>query len=72
MDCPYCEVKTNEFNPVNQTVKYSGIELALNRQGILRVRAFDFHGDPPTIGFTAQDVVEIKYCPMCGKRFINN
>ena len=70
MCCPYCEIKTNEFNPMNQTVAYSGIELSLNRQGMLRVRVLDCHGYSPTIGLATQDIVEIKYCPMCGKRFM--
>lgn len=72
MSCPYCESVTNDFLPMNQTVEYSGIEMALNCQGMLRVRVLDCSDDSPTIGLAAQDIVEIKYCPMCGKRFIKN
>ena len=33
MKCSYCEVDTNDFVQMNQTVGYSGIEIAINRQG---------------------------------------
>ena len=65
MDCPYCESKDNSFIEVNQTKEYSGIEICLNRQGILRVR----YSDDNSIYFISQDVVEIKHCPYCGKEF---
>lgn len=70
MSCPYCEHATNDFLPMNQTIEYSGIEIALNRQGILRVRVLDCSDESPTIGLLTQDIVEIKFCPLCGKRFI--
>lgn len=70
MSCPYCESATNDFLPINQTIEYSGIEMALNRQGMLRVRVLDCSDESPTIGLLTQDVVEIKFCPLCGKRFI--
>lgn len=60
--CPYCEAKTNDFVPINQSVEYSGIEIALNRQGMLRVRVYESGQET----FTTQDIVEIKYCPNCG------
>lgn len=41
MRCSYCESETNDFVSMNQTVEYSGIEMAVNRQGMLRVRVFD-------------------------------
>lgn len=63
--CPYCESETNDFIPMNQTAEYSGIEIAVNRQGMLRVRTLDNDG-----GFTAQDIVEIRSCPLCGKQFV--
>lgn len=65
MRCPYCESETNDFVPMNQTVEYSGIEMSVNRQGMLRVRVLDDDG-----GFTTQDIVEIRSCPLCGKRFV--
>lgn len=51
---------------MNQTMEYSGIELAINRQGMLRARYYDVNGDV----FEVQDFVEIKYCPMCGKKIV--
>lgn len=62
--CPYCDTINNDFVAMNQTVEYSGIELAMNRQGMLRARYYDVNGDT----FETQDIVEIKYCPMCGKQ----
>ena len=62
--CPYCDAKTNDFIPINQTVEYSGIEIALNRQGMLRVRVYE-SGQKT---FTTQDIVEIKCCPNCGAK----
>jgi len=72
MSCPYCEINTNQFNPINQTIEYSGIDISLNRQGMLRVRVLDFADGPQTIGLLTQDIVEIKYCPLCGKKFIKD
>lgn len=65
MRCSYCESETNDFVPMNQTVEYSGIEMAVNRQGMLRVRVLDDDGS-----FTTQDIVEIRNCPLCRKRFM--
>ena len=62
--CPYCDAKTNDFIPINHTVEYSGIEIALNRQGMLRVRVYESGQEI----FTVQDIVEIKCCPNCGAR----
>lgn len=62
--CPYCNATNNDFILLNQTVDYSGIEMSLNRQGMLRVRYYDIN-DP---NFVTQDIVEIKYCPNCGKK----
>jgi len=67
MKCPYCENDTNDFIILNQTVEYSGIEMAVNRQGCLRVRTYP---DGTENNFDSQDIVEIKYCPNCGKRFM--
>ena len=61
--CPYCETDGNDFNLLNQYADYSGIEIAINRQGMLRARCYD--DDKST--FISQDIVNIKYCPMCGK-----
>ena len=64
--CPYCETINNDFMVMNQTVEYSRIELAMNRQGMLRTRCYDVSGD----SFETQDIIEIKYCPMCGKQIV--
>ena len=54
-----------DFVPMNQAVEYSGIEMAVNRQGMLRARVLDDDGS-----FTTQDIIEIRNCPLCGKRFM--
>lgn len=64
MNCPYCEAKTNDFVVANQTIEYSNIEIAINRQGMFRARVFNENGDLIT-----QDIIEIRYCPLCGKKF---
>jgi len=67
MKCPYCEQETNDFVVMNQTVEYSGIEISINRQGMLRVRVLANDGS-----FTTQDIVETHHCPLCGKQFIKS
>ena len=62
--CPYCGAKTNDFISINQSVEYSGIEIALNRQGMLRVRVYESGQET----FVLQDIVEIKFCPNCGAK----
>lgn len=62
--CQYCETKNNDFVIANQTVEYSNIEIAFNRQGMLRVRCYD----ESNIWFS-EDIVNIKYCPLCGRKF---
>lgn len=59
--CEYCEEKEG-FTPLSNTSEYSGLEISMNRNWI-RCRAY--------MGkeiFVTQDVVSIKYCPMCGKK----
>ena len=63
--CPYCESNDNDFIDVNQSKEYSGIEMSLNRQGMFRVRYYD----DSSILFVSQDVVNMRYCPYCGKAF---
>lgn len=60
--CPYCDATNNDFIPINQTVEYSGIEMSLNRQGLLRVRYYHDGNSE----FLTQDIIEIKHCPACG------
>lgn len=67
MKCPYCEQETNDFVVMNQSIEYSGIEIAANRQGMLRVRVLDNDGN-----FATQDIVGIHHCPLCGKQFMSD
>lgn len=63
MKCAYCDREDNDFVLLNQTTDYSSIEMALNRQGMLRVRCYI---DDNQVWFS-QDIVEIKFCPNCGR-----
>ena len=63
MSCKYCERDNNDFIPLNQTAEYSGLEIEVNRQGMLRVR---YYYDP-ACGL-AQDIININYCPICGRK----
>lgn len=66
MKCPYCERDDNASVPLNQGYEYSGLEVSVNRQGELRVRYYEDVNQ----NFVSQDIVEINFCPNCGKRFI--
>ena len=66
--CKICSMPNNDFVVLNETAEYSGIEIAVNRQGILRVR-YSSHGSK---GFDTQDTVNIDYCPICGSPFKHN
>lgn len=61
--CKYCQHENNDFVILNETTDYSGIEMALNRQGMLRVR-YDYS----QVWFS-EDIINVKFCPMCGKKF---
>ncbi len=63
--CKYCEHENNDFIILNDTVEYSDIEMALNRQGVLRVRCFE-QGEYDL--FYSQDIINVKFCPMCGRK----
>ena len=63
--CKYCEHENNNFVLLNDTNMYSGIDIEINRQGILRVRVFNDEMD----GFVTQDMLNIKHCPICGREF---
>ena len=65
--CQYCEHENNDFVLLNDTRVYSGIEFAINRQGMLRVR---FYEDLSQIWFS-EDILTIKHCPMCSRKFNN-
>lgn len=62
--CKYCEQKDNDFVTLNKTSNYSNIEMALNRQGMFRVRHYE---DGSRVWFV-QDILNIKFCPMCGRK----
>jgi hypothetical protein len=63
--CQYCNAKNNDFILLNQdTAMYSGLNISINRQGMLRVRSNDYDPD----GFQSQEIVNIKFCPICGKK----
>ena len=63
--CPYCEADNNQFVLLNKTKDYSGIEISLNRQGMMRVR----FGYVDCDYFESQDIINIQHCPMCGRKF---
>lgn len=62
--CRYCHGFNHRFIPLNKTSKYSGAEIAVNSQGMLRVRVQN-----ECDIFTTQEIVNIEYCPACGRRF---
>lgn len=63
MKCIYCDRDDNDFVPLNETFGYSGIELSLNKQGMLRVRYYD----TDDTNFITQEIVNLRYCPRCGR-----
>ena len=63
--CQYCRERNNDFVILNNTNMYSGIDIEINRQGMLRVRVFNDEMD----GFVTQDILNVRYCPMCGRKF---
>lgn len=66
--CKYCEHENNAFVMLNETAEYSGIEIAMNRQGVLRVRYHEL--EISNREFYTQDIVQVKFCPMCGRKMI--
>lgn len=63
--CEYCTRKDNDFVLLNETGMYSGLDIEMNKQGMLRIRYF--HG--ATERFETQDIINIKFCPVCGRKF---
>jgi hypothetical protein len=63
--CEYCDGHTNDFQILNSTTDYSGIEIAFHYTGMLRVRYFA--GDARLFA-TTQDVINVPTCPMCGRQ----
>ena len=63
--CPYCH--PTDPTPLNvETIKYSGLEMTLLRNGSNAFRVRHFSDDDCEI-FDCQDVVLIRFCPMCGR-----
>lgn len=62
--CEYCN---EDYKVLNKTKEYSDIEISLYTSiKAIRVRAiFD-----ETDLFQAQDVININYCPICGRKLI--
>lgn len=63
--CEYCEHENNDFITLNATVDYSNIEMAINRQGVFRIRHYT---DENQVWFS-QDLININFCPVCGRKF---
>ena len=63
--CKFCTQPDNAFVPLNDTAAYSGIEMSLNCQGMLKVR---YYGSG-SIRYESQDIVNIRHCPACGREF---
>lgn len=63
--CKCCNKQDNDFVLLNETASYSNIEIALNRLGMLRVRSYN----EDDYNFETQDILNIKFCPMCGRKF---
>lgn len=61
--CKYCEHENNDFVILNETKEYSGLEIAMNKQGMLRVRNYSSNQM-----WATQDIINIKFCPMCGRK----
>ena len=64
MKCKYCEHENNDFVALNDTKEYSGLEIAMNKQGMLRIRHYSSNAL-----WATQDIVNIKHCPICGRKF---
>ncbi len=62
--CEFCNRTNNDFVLLNDTAEYSGLDIAMNRQGMLRVRCYNDEMD----GFVTQDALNINYCPICGRK----
>lgn len=59
--CPFCDKNDNDFRTLNaETAQYSFLQIAMNSQGMLRVRDLSPGG--------GQEIINIRYCPMCGEK----
>lgn len=68
--CDFCSSSDSSFIVMNKdTVKYSNLEIAMDNSGTLRVRhLYDVVRNNQLVqGFDTQDVLNIAFCPICGK-----
>ncbi len=64
--CKYCEEDySGGFVSLNDTADYSGLELAMCKE-MLRARCFHLASGE----MVTQDIVNIRYCPMCGRKLV--
>lgn len=64
--CVFCEGTDGGHNPINDTMPYSGIEIAMSTHcKDIRVRVYPSLGYDG--GYEYMDLINIKYCPMCGR-----
>lgn len=67
--CRICGEQDNGFTGLRSNESslcvFSSIEFSLNRQGMLRARVYDDTHNQ----ISAQDVVQLNYCPICGRKF---
>lgn len=66
MSCIICDNKTKSFTQVNQTSDFSGIEISIDGEGLLRVRTYN---NVKQMIFENQDFIKLTYCPFCGEKF---
>ena len=63
--CKCCDQPGKESVEINDSAAYSGIQIEINKQGMLRVR---YYGSR-SILFESQDIVNVPFCPIYGKKF---
>lgn len=67
-NCKFCGGNDNAFHVINgETVAYSGIEIAINRQGMLRVRTYDDYNNRTALPKSTEIVMTVA-CPNCGAK----
>lgn len=66
--CKYCG--SRDFISLNNDESYdcSGMDIAISNLGCLRARAF--YGERWAEFESTVGIVNIKYCPMCGRRLM--
>ena len=72
--CRVCGHASPEFVKLNSTMDCSDIEISVSSIGLLRARNFRGSINPtnnPNLPTFNQDVVEINFCPICGRQFMH-